>query len=50
MIKAQDEVLDVCDRLHTVAMEGALAKDKAEKIEAIQQSVAGQKLLVPVIG
>lgn len=50
MIQAQKEVLDVCDRLHTIATEGSLAKDKAEKIEAIQQSVAGQKLLVPVIG
>lgn len=50
MIKAQEDVLDVCDRMYTVATKGELAKDKVLQIEEMQESVAGQKMLVPIVG
>ena len=50
MIKAQEEVLDVCDKLLEIAKEGSLASDKQQKIEVMQESVSGQELLVPIVG
>lgn len=50
MIKAQEDVLDVCDRMYTVATKGELASDKILQIEKMQESVAGQKMLVPIVG
>lgn len=50
MIPAQKEVLDVCNKLYAIAQEGSLAQDKAQQIDAVQQSVVGQPLLVPIVG
>ena len=50
MIKAQEEVLDVCSKLLDIAKEGSLASDKQQKIELMQESVAEQELLVPIVG
>lgn len=50
MIPAQKEVLDVCNKLYAIAEEGSLAQDKAQQIDAVQQSVVGQPLLVPIVG
>lgn len=50
MIKAQEDVLDVCSKLLDIAKEGSLASDKQQKIELMQESVAEQELLVPIVG
>lgn len=50
MIKAQEEILDVCSRLHAAAQDGELAGDKLARIEVIQQAATAQQLLVPVVG
>lgn len=50
MIQAQEEILDVCDKLHKITEEASLANDKTKRVEEIQESVAGQKLLVPIVG
>lgn len=50
MIQAQEEILDVCDKLHKITEEASLADDKTKRVEEIQESVASQKLLVPIVG
>lgn len=50
MISAQEEILDVCDKLHTYAEKAELAQEKTNSIESIQKSAAQQRLLVPIVG
>lgn len=50
MISAQEEILDVCNTLHTYSKQAELAEEKANIIETVQKNVAGTQLLIPVIG
>ena len=50
MIPAQEEILEVCNTLHTYSKQAELAQEKVNTIEAVQKNVAVTQLLVPVIG
>ena len=50
MISAQEEILEVCDKLHTYAEKAELANEKTVNIESVQRTIVQRQLLVPVVG
>ena len=50
MIPAQEEILEVCNTLHTYSKQAELAQEKVNDIETVQKNLAETRLLVPIIG